>query len=59
MATCRSLIMVPVTLCFLFLVLPAQSKENLAGRENLAVVIFYGTARCKSNPSKIISSKRS
>ncbi|RCV31813.1 hypothetical protein SETIT_6G207900v2 [Setaria italica] len=49
MATCRSLLMVPVTLCFFLLVLPAQSKENLA------VVIFYGTARCKSNPSKIIS----
>ncbi|CAO2184239.1 unnamed protein product [Urochloa humidicola] len=48
--TCRSLLMVPATLCFFLLVLPAQSKEN-----NNAVVIFWGTARCKSNPSKIIN----
>ncbi|CAO2169636.1 unnamed protein product, partial [Urochloa humidicola] len=50
MATCRSLLMVPVTLCFFLLVLPAQSKEN-----NNAIAIFWGTARCKSNPSKIIN----
>ncbi|CAM0147079.1 unnamed protein product [Urochloa decumbens] len=49
MATCKSLLMVPVTLFFFLLMLPAQSKENSA------VVIFWGTARCKSNPSKIIN----
>ncbi|OEL22870.1 hypothetical protein BAE44_0016106 [Dichanthelium oligosanthes] len=50
MATCRSFLLVPATTlcCFLLLVLPAQGKENRT------VVIFYGIARCKSNPSRII-----
>ncbi|RCV14486.1 hypothetical protein SETIT_2G430000v2 [Setaria italica] len=47
MATSKMLL--PVTLCFL-LVLAAESKED-----DNTVVVFYGTARCKINTSRIIS----
>ncbi|TKW36441.2 hypothetical protein SEVIR_2G442833v4 [Setaria viridis] len=47
MATSKMLL--PVTLCFL-LMLAAESKED-----DNTVVVFYGTARCKINTSRIIS----
>jgi hypothetical protein len=48
------MLLLPVTLCFLLLVLAAESKED--NDTLVVVVVFYGTARCKFNTSRIISS---
>lgn len=42
------------TLCFLLVVLAAQGKDN----DTVAILVIDGKAQCKSNPSRIISSKK-
>ncbi|KAL6896597.1 hypothetical protein ACP4OV_007173 [Aristida adscensionis] len=49
MAT-TSLLLVPVTLCFFLLVLPAQADDSLG----VVRVAIEGVARCKINPSILI-----
>ncbi|RLN35987.1 uncharacterized protein C2845_PM03G16100 [Panicum miliaceum] len=44
-------ILLPVTLCLLLLVLAAQGKQDTD-------LVIYGTARCKSNYSRIIGNAR-
>jgi hypothetical protein len=52
MATTRLFLLIPVTLCFLLVL--AVAKQ---GKENSNVLVIQGTAQCKSNSSRIISSK--
>ncbi|KXG36932.1 uncharacterized protein LOC110432438 isoform X1 [Sorghum bicolor] len=52
MATARSFLLIPVTLCFL-LVLAAAVEQQ--GKATTTLLLIHGKALCKSNPSRIIS----
>jgi hypothetical protein len=53
MATARSFLLVPVTLCLLVLAAAAEQQ----GKATTTLLLIHGKALCKSNPSRIISSK--